>query len=162
MTYPSHVRPVPRWLHAWAVLTAVLAVAPIALGSVVTTLQAGMADPDWPTAPWHLLLVRARDQLPFDFLVEHSHRAAAWACGFTVLILAVALWAAARRRSLAWFGTAALSAWRRRPGWAEMRVLFNVQMGESLKALHGFFAQIVFSLLVCVAVLTGPSRARRF
>ncbi len=50
-----------------------------------------MADRDWPTAPWHLLLVRAKDHLPFDYLVEHSHRAAAWTCGFTVLGLAVGL-----------------------------------------------------------------------
>ena len=39
-----------RRVHVLAVITAVVSLAPIGLGSLVTTLGAGMAFPDWPTS----------------------------------------------------------------------------------------------------------------
>jgi heme A synthase len=150
----SHSRPVPAWLHAWAVLTVVVATALLALGGVVTTIQAGMSDPDWPTYPWHLL-ISSWDMGRFDFVVEHSHRAAGYLVGCCVIVLAIGLWLQARARWLAWLGTAALLGVVAQGVLGGMRVLFDVSQGSTLKEIHGFFAQVVFSLLVGLAVLTA-------
>ncbi len=93
----SPPQPVPRWLHAWAVLTAVVAAVLLALGAVVTTFRVGMADPVWPTYPWHLLLISWDEPSP-GFVIEHTHRLAAYAAGFCVIVLAVGLWFAGPRR----------------------------------------------------------------
>ena len=42
---PPGVPPVPRWLHAWAVLTVCAALPLVLLGAEVTTKQIGMVDP---------------------------------------------------------------------------------------------------------------------
>jgi heme A synthase len=133
--------------------------APVALGSFVTTLRFGMADPDWPTAPWHLLLVRATDQLPLDFLVEHTHRAAGYLIGYFAVVLAVVVWFDAHSRALRWFGTAALLGVVIQGLLGGFRVKLDELFGANLAAIHGFFAQMVFSLLVGVAVLSAPRRA---
>ncbi|HSQ55048.1 MAG TPA: hypothetical protein VLM40_04815, partial [Gemmata sp.] len=62
-------RPVPRWLMAVAILAAAAALVLLVLGQLVTTLKAGMADPQWPTAPWHLI---KRFETGVNYLVEHS------------------------------------------------------------------------------------------
>ena len=69
-TSPSPAQPVPRWLHAWAVVTVVFAATLVALGGVVTTIRAGMSDPGWPTYPWALLVTKW-DLGRFDYVVEH-------------------------------------------------------------------------------------------
>ena len=45
------------WLHRGAIFTLCAAFALLCLGAVVTTFGVGMADPIWPTYPWHLLLI---------------------------------------------------------------------------------------------------------
>jgi heme A synthase len=150
-------QPVPRWLHAWAVLTVIVAATLLLLGGAVTTLQAGMADPDWPTYPW-ALLITSWDLGRFDWVVEHSHRAAGYTVGLLVIVLAVGLWATARRRWLVWLGLAALLGVIAQGVLGGMRVRFDESMGSTLKAVHGCFAPVVFSLLVGLAVLTASSR----
>ena len=154
MTPLYHARPVPWWLHAWAVLTVAAAAALLALGGMVTTIQAGMSDPDWPTYPWYLLVAHW-DLGRFDFVVEHSHRAAGYLVGCLVIVLAAGLWFQAKQRWLAWLGTAALLCVVAQGVLGGMRVLFDLSSGSALKEMHGFFAQVVFSLLVGLAVLTA-------
>ena len=70
MTDPAEpARPVPRWLHAWAVLAAAATLLLLALGQMVTSFRAGMADPVWPTEPWYLF---SNYKLDFGYLVEHA------------------------------------------------------------------------------------------
>src|SRR6185437_10419128 len=98
----------PRWLHAWSVLTAAATVALLALGAVVTTFQVGMADPIWPTLPWHLALIDWTEPNP-GFVIEHTHRLAGYLIGCCVIVLTVGLLASARRSWLKWLGVAALA-----------------------------------------------------
>ena len=93
----SSSQPVPRWLHAWAVLTAVVAAAAVTMGAVVTTFRVGMADPVWPTYPWHLLLISWDEPSP-GYIIEHTHRLAAYGAGLCVIVLAVGLWVVGSRR----------------------------------------------------------------
>ncbi|HEV2947246.1 MAG TPA: hypothetical protein VGX70_07710, partial [Gemmataceae bacterium] len=72
------------WLHRWAVLTVCATFILLLLGAVVTTFRVGMADPIWPTYPWHLLLVSWDEPRP-GFLIEHSHRLAGYVVGCCVI-----------------------------------------------------------------------------
>jgi heme A synthase len=74
---------------AWA--TAIEATIALLLGGYVTTRRAGMADPIWPTNPWHLALIDWSEPNP-AFILEHVHRLAAFVLGGLVSLLVLALW----------------------------------------------------------------------
>ncbi|HBI44875.1 MAG TPA: hypothetical protein DDY78_18770, partial [Planctomycetales bacterium] len=150
-------QPVPRWLHAWAVLTVIVAAAAVVMGAVVTTFHVGMTDPVWPTYPWHLLLISYQEPSP-GYIIEHTHRAAAYGAGFCVIVLAVGLWLAGSHR-LALVALACIIAQGLLGG---VRVLLNARAGPEYAAVHGIFGQVVFSLLVCLAVLTARGEAAEF
>src|SRR6516225_9513298 len=84
-TSPPHHLPLtthhsPQWFHLLALLTVCATFALLLLGAVVTTFRFGMADPIWPTYPWHLLLISWQEPRP-GFLIEHAHRLAGYIVG---------------------------------------------------------------------------------
>ena len=102
---PLPPRPVPRWLHWWAVATVVVALALLVLGQMVTSFRAGMADPIWPTEPWYLL-DNYKDG--FGYLIEHTHRILGFAVGGFVGVLALGLVATDPRRAARWISVVAV------------------------------------------------------
>ena len=145
----------PCWLHAWSVLTACATVALLALGAVVTTFQVGMADPIWPTvalAPGAHRLARAESGF------RHRAFAIGWPAyvvGCCVIVLTVGLLLSARRSWLKWLGVAALAGVIVQGLLGGFRVVLHAWLGTKLAIIHGCFAQIVFSLLVSLAVVTS-------
>jgi heme A synthase len=99
----------PRWLRHWAAVTLALLFALLLLGAVVTSFRVGMADPIWPTRPWHLAVIDWQEQSR-GYLIEHMHRLAGFAVGGAVIILAVGLWLTERKPLLKWGGAAAIVA----------------------------------------------------
>jgi cytochrome c oxidase assembly protein subunit 15 len=144
----------PRWLHGWSVFTAAATVALLALGAVVTTFQVGMADPIWPTYPWHLLLIDWSEPRP-GFIIEHAHRLAGYIIGCCIIVLTAGLWFSARRNWLRWLGMAALIGVILQGLFGGFRVVLHALLGTGFAVVHGCFAQVVFSLLVSLAVLTS-------
>jgi heme A synthase len=98
---PVESRPVPRWLHVWAIVTVVVAAVLLLVGQMVTTLRAGMVDPDWPTRPWHLAL-ESREKWSAGYLVEHTHRILGFLVGGLMSVLALGVWAYEPRKRLRW------------------------------------------------------------
>src|SRR5437868_6923037 len=98
-------RPVPRWLHVWAIACVVATLLLLCLGQMVTSFRAGMADPVWPTEPWYLF---SNYKLDFGYLVEHSHRIAAFTVGGLVIVLAFGLWWTEPRAAARWAGAVGL------------------------------------------------------
>jgi heme A synthase len=145
----------PRWVYRWAVTTVAATLVLLVLGSVVTTFRVGMADPVWPTAPWHLLLI-SYDEPKAGFLIEHTHRAAGYLVGCCVIVLAVGLLWARTARWLKGLGLVALAAVVVQGLLGGFRVRLNALLGPNLAVIHGIFAQVVFSILVSVAVCTSP------
>lgn len=74
-------------VHVLAVVTAVVSLAPIGLGSLVTTLGAGMAFPDWPTSDGQGMLAYPWLQSSGDKFVEHGHRLAGMLVGLCSITL---------------------------------------------------------------------------
>jgi len=153
----------PRWLHRWAVLTVCATFVLLFLGAVVTTFRVGMADQVWPTYPWHLLLI-SWDEPSAGFLIEHSHRLAGYIVGCCVIVLAIGLWRCDPRPWVRRLGLIALLGVIVQGLLGGFRVKLNELIGTDLAVIHGCFAQVVFALLVTLALvtttrwLTGGSR----
>ena len=148
-------RPAPRWLHWLAVFTVCAALPLVLLGAEVTTKGAGMVDPQGFRAPWHLLAAVLRE-CGLGFLIEYSHRLAGMLVGVCCIILAVQLWRTGRRPLDRCLGLLALA------GVVIQGLLgiFRVdQVSRELAFVHGLFGQVVFAVLVSVAVMTSRAWA---
>lgn len=154
----------PRWLFWWSVLT-VLAVFPLlTLGAEVTTKGVGMVDRVGFRAPWHLLEVWWRGELEdhggLAFVIEHSHRVAGFVVGICVIVLMLGLWFGARQVWLKRLGVAALLAVVLQGLLGKYRVDLNALAGTDLAMIHGCTAQLVFALLISIAVFTSRAWLR--
>src|SRR5262245_66145106 len=96
----------PVRLCAW--VTAAVVLAPIVLGTLVTTFRVGMADPVWPTTPWYLFVI-GWEESP-GWLIEHTHRIAAYAAGLFAMLMAVRAWLTKPTAAGAAVGVAAVLA----------------------------------------------------
>lgn len=136
-----------RWLHRYAVLTAAVALLPIGMGALVTTLGAGMAFLDWPTSdgqnmflyPW-LSDFRAHP----DKFVEHGHRLAGSLIGlFSIGLVAWTL----RVESRVWVRRLAIGILFAVIGQGLLggfRVIADAQLAA---LIHGVCASLIFSTI---------------
>jgi cytochrome c oxidase assembly protein subunit 15 len=169
-TLPASIR-TPRWLHAVAVLTALMAMPLLFLGAEVTTKQVGMVDQQGLRQPWHLFSLISEKGLGYfadpsnwGLLIEHSHRTVGWVVGICAIVLAVGLGFAQKNRILRWMGIAALLAVILQGLLGILRVNLHLGApgmsgyplaGREFALIHGCTAQLVFALLVSVAYLTS-------
>lgn len=156
VSLPTETNATPRWLHRWAVFTVCATFVLLLLGSLVTTKQVGMADPIWPTYPWHLLLVSWVEPRP-GFLIEHTHRLVGYLVGCCIIVLAAGLWRTESRRWLRRLGMMALGGVILQGLLGGFRVKLDELFGQNLALIHGCFAQVVFALLVSLALFTAPA-----
>jgi cytochrome c oxidase assembly protein subunit 15 len=151
---PPATRHPKRWLHWWAVLTFCAACPLLLLGAEVTTKGVGMVDQRGFRAPWHLL-----EGSPWEkglgYIIEHAHRLAGFVVGSCVIVLALGLWLGEPRRWVRWLGLAALAGVSAQGVLGIFRIEQNPLMGRTLALVHGCFAQVVFALLVSVALVTS-------
>jgi cytochrome c oxidase assembly protein subunit 15 len=148
------------WLHRWSLLTVGAAVILLGLGSVVTNIKAGMADPVWPTKPTALLDSTPEQLHDTRWVVEHSHRLAGYVVGCCVIVLAAWLWLAERRRWLCWLGSAALLGVCVQGLLGGLRVTEHARWGLEFRILHGSMAPVVLSLLAMIAICTSRAWTR--
>src|SRR5436189_3415338 len=97
------------WLDRFAWLTAGATFLLLGLGGLVTSHEAGMAVPDWPTSYGYNMFL-----FPFakwwhsgNVFYEHSHRLFASGVGLLTTVLAVWLWLKESRTWVRWLGIAA-------------------------------------------------------
>jgi len=100
MSQPSHSQSLPR--YAWFVAVATLCL--IGLGGMVTSKEAGMAVPDWPTSYGYNMFA-----LPFSYWIggiffEHSHRLLGAFVGLLTTILAAWIWGRETEGRVKWIG----------------------------------------------------------
>src|SRR4051794_10556481 len=82
-----------RWLHAWAVLTALFTLPLLTLGAEGTTKKGGMVARQGFREPWHLVALWLQGEpLSLGYVIEHSHRTFGFLVGVCVIGLAVGLW----------------------------------------------------------------------
>jgi cytochrome c oxidase assembly protein subunit 15 len=101
-----------------------------------------------------MLLISYQEPRP-GFIIEHTHRLAGYVVGCCVIVLAAGLWRYHARRLLGWLGITALAAVVVQGLLGGFRVKLNALVGTDLALIHGLFAQLVFALLVSLALLTS-------
>lgn len=136
--------------HRFAVFTACATFILIIAGALVTSNEAGLSVPDWPTSYGHVL------RLPpwiGGIRYEHSHRMIA---GFTILLtVAIALWTwfADRRR---WMRVLAIGALATIIVQAILGGLTVIDLlPPAVSTAHAAVAQTFFCIAVLIAVFTG-------
>lgn len=143
------------WLHWLTLLTAAMIVPLVSVGGLVTTLDVGMADPEWPTPPWYLAwwmgTGRTLDR-GIGYLVEHGHRQIGWIVGLLCIAQAVAVWKLDGRRSVRWLGVATLVAVSIQGTLGGLRVRW---ISTELALVHGCFAHLVFGMAASLVLLTS-------
>lgn len=140
------------WFHRLAVLTLCVALAPIVVGALVTTLGAGMAFPDWPSSDGHNMLLYPWLKSAGGKFVEHGHRLAGMLIGVVSIALAVTAWRVESRTWVKWLATGVLLGVCFQGWLGGQRVLRDAR---GLAAVHGSFAALVFSLMGAVVVVTS-------
>lgn len=142
------------WLHRFAVATLILALLPIIVGALVTTMDAGMAFRDWPSSDGHNLFFYPWLKSAGDKFIEHGHRLAGVLIGIASIVLAVIAVRVESRKSVrnACLGVLLAVILQGILGGARVRMDARI-----LAMIHGSFAAIVFALMASVAVVTSRS-----
>jgi heme a synthase len=128
----------------------------ILAGSLVTSHDAGLSVPDWPTSYGWNMFTFPPSMWVANIFYEHGHRLIASSVGFLTIIMAVWLWIAEpERRWLRWFGIAALAAVIAQGLLGGLTVLFFLP--PAVSTAHAGLAEIFFCMTVAIAVFTSPS-----
>ena len=126
------------------------------MGGTVTTYDAGMAVPDWPTTYSYWFYPVKLWLAVWDVFLEHGHRLLAQLAGLLAIALAVAPVAARRSEVDAVDGVADRGRRDSQGVLGGFRVLIDDRL---LARVHGCTAPLYFGL--CAAVVAWTSRAWR-
>src|SRR5579859_6854627 len=94
------------WLHRYAVLVSCATFVLIVAGALVTSNDAGLSVPDWPTSLGSFRMPRMVGGVKF----EHGHRMIAGTVGILTILLAIWIWKVESRRWLRWVAFGAVMA----------------------------------------------------
>jgi heme a synthase len=145
------------WPHRWALVLAIGVFPLIWLGGLVTTYEAGMSVPDWPTTfgSWFYPLQKWLWHIT-DLSLEHSHRTLAQIDGFIFLILFFSIYRWDRRKNVLLLACVIFIALVSQAVLGGFRVRWDDRV---LARIHGCAAPLVFAL--CTAMVSITSAAWR-
>jgi heme a synthase len=143
------------WPHRLVVVLCCATFPLVWVGGLVTTYEAGMAVPDWPTTygynlflyPWQTWLLG-----PWDLFIEHGHRLFASLVGMLTIVLCVSLFVTRQPRWLRIMGVVALAGVILQGVLGGMRVVLNERL---LAMIHGCTGPAFFAFTAAVAVATS-------
>jgi heme a synthase len=143
--------PYNRPLHRFACFLAGWTFLLIIAGALVTSNDAGLSVPDWPTSFGSLYKI---PHMVGGVRFEHTHRMIAQMAGLLTIILAIWTWRADRRRWMKYLGIAALGTVIAQGVLGGLTVLFYLP--PLVSSAHAALAQTFFCLTVAIAIFTGP------
>ena len=150
----SHQR-ISRWPHTVATVLVCAPFPVIWVGGLVTTYDAGMAVPDWPsTYGYNLFLYPVATWLgaPWDLFIEHGHRLLASAVGLITIAFVAVTWKFDDRRWMRWFSLVCLALVLLQGLVGGLRVVLDENV---LARLHGCLGPVFFVSCVAGAVFTS-------
>lgn len=142
--------PYHRGYHFFAIFTACATLVVITAGALVTSNDAGLSVPDWPTSFGYLVKV---PHFVGGIRYEWTHRMLAGS--LVTLTLAIALWTLVieRRRWLRWLAIGALGTVVTQAILGGLTVL--LLQPPAVSAAHATVAQTFFCIAVVIALFTG-------
>ncbi|MFZ0732030.1 MAG: COX15/CtaA family protein [Candidatus Sulfotelmatobacter sp.] len=139
-----------RGLHRFAIVLACWTFLLIIAGALVTSNDAGLSVPDWPTSFGSLYKI---PRLVGGVKFEHTHRMIAQVAGLLTIILAVWTWRSEKRR------------WMRILGWAALvtviaqgilgGITVHYYLPPAVSSAHAALAQTFFCMAVAMVLFTG-------
>jgi heme a synthase len=137
-------------LHRFAKLVAGLTFVLIAAGALVTSNDAGLAVPDWPTSFGSLWRI---PRMVGGVKFEHGHRMLAEFIGLLTIVLAIWIWRQDARRWMKWLGVAALGVVIAQGVLGGLTVLFYLPWWIS--SAHATLAQSFFCIVASIVLFTS-------
>ncbi len=150
MTPKAIETPYHRGLHRLAVVLSCWTFLLIIAGALVTSNDAGLSVPDWPTSfgSWYKI-----PKLVGGVQFEHTHRMIAQGAGLLTIILALWTWRAEKRRWLRNLGWVALGTVVAQGVLGGITVLYYLP--PAVSSAHAALAQTFFCIAVAMALFTG-------
>jgi cytochrome c oxidase assembly protein subunit 15 len=143
-----------RWTHLFACVAVAATFLLLIAGGLVTSNKAGLAVVDWPNSYGYNMFLYPFSRMTGGIYYEHAHRLLGALVGLTTFALMAVLWLTGERLWVKRLGTLA----------AVLVVVQGILGGKRVTAtniylavVHGVTAQIFFSLLVALAVVTSPA-----
>jgi heme a synthase len=142
--------PYNRGLHRFAVLLALWTFLLIIAGALVTSNDAGLSVPDWPTSfgSWYKI-----PKLVGGVRFEHTHRMIAQVAGLLTIILVIWTARAEKRRWMRNLAYAALGTVIAQGVLGGITVLYYLP--PAVSSAHAALAQTFFCIAVIFAMFTG-------
>jgi cytochrome c oxidase assembly protein subunit 15 len=142
--------PYNRAHHRFAVFTACATFCLIIAGALVSSNDAGLSVPDWPTSFGSLYKI---PHMVGGVRFEHTHRMIAEFVGLLTIIIAVWTWRTDRRRWMKALGIAALGTVIAQGILGGLTVLFYLP--PPISSAHAALGQTFFCIAVAIAMFTG-------
>ena len=122
----------------------------IIAGALVTSNDAGLSVPDWPTSfgSWYKI-----PKLVGGVQFEHTHRMIAQGAGLLTIVLVIWTWRVEKRRWLRYLALAALGTVIAQGILGGLTVLFYLP--PAISSAHAALAQTFFCVAVIIALFTG-------
>jgi cytochrome c oxidase assembly protein subunit 15 len=143
----SPARPI-RNVHRFAVFTACCTFFLLIAGALVTSNDAGLSVPDWPTSYGGFF-----PPMVGGIFYEHGHRMVAAFVGMLSIVLAVWLWRVEQRLWLRWLGVAAVGAVVAQGILGGITVWFYLP--PAVSSAHAALAQLFFCAILSIALFTS-------
>jgi len=142
--------PYHRGLHRFAIFTACATLVLIVAGALVTSNDAGLSVPDWPTSFGSYYKI---PHMVGGVQYEHGHRMVAEFVGLLTIILAVWTWLVDKRLGLRLLALGAISTVVMQGILGGLTVLLFLP--PAVSSAHAALAQTFFCIAVCIVLLTG-------
>lgn len=137
------------WLRLYSKCVCAAVLLLIFAGALVTSHQAGLAVPDWPTTYGQNMFLFPYSEWRGNIFFEHSHRLIASGVGFLTIILTVWIACVERRRWVRVLSYCALAAVVMQGLLGGLTVLFYLPAAVSMS--HAVLAQTFFVLTIIIA-----------
>jgi cytochrome c oxidase assembly protein subunit 15 len=142
--------PYNQGLHRFAIFTSCVTLVLIVAGALVTSNDAGLSVPDWPTTFGSIYKM---PHMVGGVKYEHGHRMVAEFVGLLTIILSVWTWRVEKRRWLRFLALGALATVITQGVLGGLTVLFFLP--APISSAHAAVAQTFFCISVCIALFTG-------
>jgi cytochrome c oxidase assembly protein subunit 15 len=148
-------------LFIWALATALAVFPLITLGGLVTSLRAGMVDPQSVRVPWYMFTLSWQDTAEahgVGYLIEHGHRQLGWIVGLMTIALTLWVVLVSQRRWVKVLAVCALLGVSLQGVLGILRVELNrAGWGLELAMVHGITGQLVFTAVAMLPLVLSRS-----